>query len=152
MVNVIWFMPFDIDDFYERTLIEYAIERPETLTKFQIGKNYGVQLYNDKLTDLSAQSDSSQYVYLVKQLEMLHSYKRSKQTARQLVSTEVLENFLENQMLEHSIYKNYAYPIDHINGAHLELPFFLATQHPIQSHGDAKDYIKRLNHVELYFK
>lgn len=152
VVNTVWFMPFDIDDFYERTLIEYAIDQPEALTRFQIGEEYGVQLYNDKLSDMSLAEEEHRYKQLVKNFEMLRSYKRSHQTANQLVSTDVLDIFLENQLHEYSLFKNYAYPIDHIHGAHLELPFFMVTQHPIQSYSDAEDYIHRLNHFEIYFE
>jgi uncharacterized protein (DUF885 family) len=152
VVNTIWFMPFDIDDFYERTLIEYAIDQPEALTRFRIGEQFGVQLYNDQLSDLSLEENENRYHHLVKDFEMLRSYKRSKQSASQLVSTDVLDIFLENEVHERSLFRNYAYPINHINGAHLELPFFMATQHSIQSLSDAEDYAHRLNQFEVYFE
>jgi uncharacterized protein (DUF885 family) len=151
VINVIWYKPFDIDDFYERVLVEYGLEQPETLTRFQIWEEYGIDFYNDKLSDLSIEKSQERYKRLEKSFEMLRSYKRSGQTPLQLISTDILDNFLENEVHEHLLYKSYSYPINHINGAHLELPFFMVTEHTINKYSEAEDYIHRLNQFETYF-
>lgn len=151
IVNTIWYKPFDIDDFYERVLIEYGLDQPEQLTRLQIGKRYGISFYNDELSDLSIATAEKRYKRLLQSFEMLRSYKSSEQTPRQLVSTHVLDVFLENEVHEYWLYRNYHYPINHIDGAHLELPFFMVTEHSIHSYTDAEDYIRRLNKFETYF-
>ncbi len=151
IINVIWYKPFDINDFYERVLVEYGLEQPETLTRFQIWEEYGMNFYNSKLSDLSMEKSQERYKRLEKSFEMLRSYKRSVQTPLQLISTDILDNFLENEVHEHLLYKNYSYPFNHINGAHLELPFFMVTEHAINKYSEAEDYIHRLNQFETYF-
>ncbi|TAH18699.1 MAG: DUF885 domain-containing protein [Cytophagales bacterium] len=151
VANTLWYKPFDIEDFYERVLIEYGLDQPERLTRFQIWKKYGISFYNDELSDLSMETAKTRYERLLKSFEMLRSYKRSQQNARQLVSTDILDAFLENEVHEYWLYRNYHYPINHIDGAHLELPFFMVTEHPINSYSDAEDYIHRLNKFETYF-
>ncbi|MCU0389503.1 MAG: DUF885 domain-containing protein [Thermoflexibacter sp.] len=152
LVNTIWYKPFDIDDFYERLLIEYGLDLPEEMTRFGFWEDYGISFYNNELNNVSAEKAQQRYHRLEKDFEMLRSYKRSQQTTAQLISTDVLDWFLENEVHEHLLYKDYSYPLNHIKGAHIELPFFMVSEHKITSYSEARDYIYRLAKFSKYFE
>lgn len=152
LINVIWYKPFDIDDFYERLVIQYGLDQPEEMSRFKFWKKYGIDFYNDELSDISIETSKKRYIRLQRDFEMLRSYKRSKQTPSQLISTDVLDWYLENEVHQHLLYKDYHYAINHIDGAHLSLPLFMASSHQIKDYADADDYICRLSKFEKYFE
>ncbi len=152
LINTVWYKPFDIDDFYERLVIQYGLDHPEEMSRFKFLKKYGIDFYNDELSDISAEASQNRSIHLKRDFEMLRSYKRSHQTPSQLISTDVLDWYLENEVHQNLLYKNYHYAINHIDGAHLALPFFMVSAHQIKDYTDADDYIRRLNKFEKFFE
>ncbi|SFF52471.1 DUF885 domain-containing protein [Thermoflexibacter ruber] len=152
LINTVWYKPFDIDDFYERLVIQHGLEQPEEMSRFKFWKKYGIDFYNDELSDISVETSLQRSTRLKRDFEMLRSYKRSKQTPSQVISTDVLDWYLENEVHQYLLYKDYHYAINHIDGAHLTLPFFMASSHQIKDYADADDYILRMSKFEKYFE
>jgi uncharacterized protein (DUF885 family) len=74
---------------------------------------------------------------------MLQSYKRNTLQKEQQISAEVMKHYFEM-----SIYREqfpfHNYPFNHIEGCHVQLPFFLINFHLINRLEDAEEYLERL--------
>ena len=46
VVNLVWFRPFSLDLFYEKTFITFALENPELLTSIGIAEQFGYRRHN----------------------------------------------------------------------------------------------------------
>src|SRR5690554_7391016 len=53
VTNAIWFKPFSIRVFYDRTMLEQAMESPQTLTYLGLFDQFGLRGHNAELDDTS---------------------------------------------------------------------------------------------------
>ena len=142
-VNQLYQKPPDINLFYDRVVIDYAIRNPELLSYARIVESYGFHYHNAWLTDASDQFTADNIARFKRDLHILHSYKKRNQTSSQKISSEILEWYLQNQVgMEPYIYYNY--PLNQLEGVQNELPNFMVTIHAIENERDAKNYIRRL--------
>lgn len=149
--NLIWFKPFSIDLFYERMFIEYGQDDPELMSRLHLLEKYGITYHNSQLTDISdAERDRRYDESIVRNFEMLRTYKRSQQTEEEILSTEILDWYLELEVLRNA-FRKYEYPVNHINGIQVELPRFMMEVHQIETLGDAEDYLERLSKFDDKF-
>ncbi len=144
VVSIILFKPFNIDIFYERMFFLYGLEDPELMSRLGIADRYGLDFFNAKLTDISEQQNRQfDQEFIRRNLDMLQAYKRSEQSEQQLISTDILTTYLENQIL-YSAAINKSYLVNHINGVQVELPRFMVEVHEVDDIHDANNYLKRL--------
>ncbi|WP_338769318.1 DUF885 domain-containing protein [Bernardetia sp. ABR2-2B] len=149
--NLIWFKPFSIELFYERMFIEYGQDDPELMSRLHLLENYGITYYNSLLTDISDEERDRRYEEsIVRNFEMLRTYKRSQQTEEELLSTEILDWYLELEIYRNA-FRQYEYPVNHITGIQVELPRFMMEVHQIETLGDAEDYLERLSKFDDKF-
>ena len=149
--NLIWFKPFSIELFYERMFIEYGQDDPELMSRLHLLEQYGITYHNSLLTDISDQERDRRYEEsIVRNFEMLRTYKRSQQTEEELLSTEILDWYLELEIYRNA-FRQYEYPVNHINGIQVELPRFMMEVHEIKTLGDAEDYLERLSKFDDKF-
>lgn len=147
-VKLIWLAPFNINHFYERAFIEFALKNPELLSALRLLEPYGLDFHNDDLNDASDAFAHQMNALIRKDLKILRSYDKSKQTPEQQLSTNILEWFLENQIQgQEFMYHNY--PLNQLFGEQNQLPTFLATIHQIDRKNDAENYITRLSKVRV---
>ncbi|WP_375559710.1 DUF885 domain-containing protein [Bernardetia sp. OM2101] len=149
--NLIWFKPFSIELFYERMFIEYGQDDPELMSRLHLLEKYGITYHNSQLTDISdAERDRRYEESIVRNFEMLRTYKRSQQTEEEILSTEILDWYLELEIYRNA-FRQYEYPVNHINGIQVELPRFMMEVHQIETLGDAEDYLERLSKFDDKF-
>ena len=149
--NLVWFKPFNVEQFYERMFIEYGQDDPELMSRLHLLEKYGITYHNSKLTDISDEERDRRYQEsIVRNFEMLRTYKRSQQTKEEILSTEVLDWYLELEVLRNE-FRKYEYPVNHINGIQVELPRFMIEVHHIETLGDAEDYLERLSKFDDKF-
>jgi uncharacterized protein (DUF885 family) len=149
--NLIWFKPFGIELFYERMFIEYGQDDPELMSRLHLLEKYGITYYNSQLTDISDKERDRRYnESIVRNFEMLRTYKRSQQTKEEILSTEILDWYLELEIYRNA-FRQYEYPVNHINGIQVELPRFMMEVHQIKTLGDAEDYLERLSKFDDKF-
>lgn len=145
VINLVWYKPFSVDLFYERTFIEYGIDDPELMTRLELDKIYGITSFSDKLTDISDEHRQKAYENISdRNLVMLHSYKVSEQSPSQLLSSSVLNWYLENEVLKFHA-SDQSYLVNHVDGIQIDLPHFMVEEHKIHDLGDAEDYLARLS-------
>ncbi|WP_338812152.1 DUF885 domain-containing protein [Bernardetia sp. Wsw4-3y2] len=149
--NLIWFKPFSVELFYERMFIEYGQDDPELMSRLHLLDNYGITYYNSLLTDISDEERDRRYEEsIVRNFEMLRTYKRSQQNEEELLSTEILDWYLELEIYRNA-FRQYEYPVNHITGIQVELPRFMMEVHQIETLGDAEDYLERLSKFDDKF-
>ena len=125
-------------------MLQLILKDPEILTMIGVLERFGLNFHNDDLTDESDAYFQKLIAMISKNLEILRSYPRDKQSPEQQLSTDILDWFLENQILAHEfMYHNY--PINQFFGEQNEVPNFMITLHQIGKKRDARNYIKRLS-------
>lgn len=152
-VAVVWhqwnFRPWSLDLFYQRTFLQYALDDPQMLSSMRILPRW-LDWYSDDLTDVSLERQDRLRARLRESLETLHSYDREVLDAEARLSYDVLDYFLQMQV-EGDRFRFHNYPANQLFGFQNGLPTFMATQHPIQTVGDAEDYNSRLDQFDTYF-
>lgn len=134
--------PLKIGWFYERVFIEYALDDPEMLTSLGMLPPW-MNWYGDDLTDRSPGQARAMQEKLAEDLATLRSYERAELDADGRLSYDILEYFLAVQK-EGERFSQHNYPLNQLFGVQNSLPTFLATQHGVDSAGDAEDYVARL--------
>jgi uncharacterized protein (DUF885 family) len=150
IVKLIWFKPLNINHFYERSMLQLVLKNPEILTMIGVLERFGLNFHNDDLTDESDAYFQKLIAQVKKNLEILRSYPREKQTPEQQLSTDILEWFLEDQVMGYE-FLHHNYPLNQFFGEQNELPNFMITYHRIEKKRDALNYIKRLSKFEKKF-
>lgn len=144
LVNLIWFKPRNINAFYERYFIQFALSNPELLSQLGFLEQFGLQFHNARLADESDEHEKKLYRQARRALKILHSYSRNRQTPSQLLSTDIMAWYIENAIAEEE-FMHHDYPLNQLFGVQSELPAFMTSIHRLETPRDARYYIKRLN-------
>ncbi|MBW3566868.1 MAG: DUF885 domain-containing protein [Proteobacteria bacterium] len=148
--KLIWFKPFNIDHFYDRIFVEFALDNPEILTSMRMLPAWA-DWYNDDFGDASPAQERAMLEMTRESLNTLRSYDFDSQTENQQLSTRILDWFLENSVRgEPYMYHNY--PVNQLFGAQSNLPSFMAEQHQVLRVEEAEDYLARLDKFGLVFE
>lgn len=148
ITNLIWFKPFNIRHFYDRVFLEFALESPELVTQLGIPVLY--DLSKDELTDVSDKKQWESFNKTKKDLEMLRSYSRDRQSKANLLNTDILEWFLATNV-DGEPYFYYDYPVNQMFGVQSNIPSFLENSHKIRNKSDVEAYISRLSKFDTKF-
>ena len=142
-MNLVWFKPFSIDLFYDRSFVRFLLTNPELLSSLRIVPP-NLEWYEDDLADESVAEQQRAAADLRETLATLRAYDRADQTPAQLLSTDILDWFLDQQV-DGEAYMWHAYPVTQLFGIQNQLPEFMVETHQINSKDDAEDYIARLS-------
>ena len=142
VLHTIYGKPLQIGWFYERVFIEYAVDDPEMLTSLGILPPW-LDWYSDDLTDRSLVREEETQAKLRDDLATLRRYDRATLDESGQLSYDVLEYFLAIQA-EGERFAHHDYPLNQLFGIQNGFPTFMATQHSVDSAGDAENYIARL--------
>ncbi len=151
VINLLWYKPFNINLFYERTFLEYGRERPELLTQIHYYELLGMGGHNSRLNDVSDKQQTKDFEVAIKYFEMLSSYKRAEQNKEQQLSTEILDYYFQDKIL-HQQFLYHDYAIDHLTGLQVNFPLFMLHYHQINDIKDAENYLKCLSLVSKKIK
>ncbi|HFC29804.1 MAG TPA: DUF885 family protein, partial [Oceanospirillales bacterium] len=144
IVNLLWFKPFSINHFYLKTFAEFAWKNPQLLS------NIGSKLKYDQLNDNSQKANKEQLELLKKDYAMLKRYNRKDYSGQDLISYDVLDNFLQARM-EDIKFENYGYSQSQKGGNYMGIISFMSNIHRIDDEDDTEDYISRLSQVGKSF-
>ena len=150
VVNVIWFRPFSLNVFYEKTFITFVLEQPELLSMLGIAEQYGYRRHNAHLDDASVAKMERDFATWRRDLDHLKSYDLAAQTREQRLSTRVLTWFIESR-LEGERFRFHDYPVNQLGGVQSDTPDFLINVHRIEDRRGAEDYLARLGEVGRKF-
>jgi uncharacterized protein (DUF885 family) len=132
-----------IDTLFNNFFKEYLKLRPETATEIGLTEDYGIQIQNDKLNDVSDKGYDELYDLFSTYKNKLKKYDRNTLSETQRISYDKLEWYLNNKISGEK-YRYHDYIIDPMFSFHNNLTSLLTNHHKIESYDDAKDYIGRL--------
>lgn len=150
VVNFIWFKPFFLNHYYTKVFAEYVFNSPETISGLGLPIPQWLYHYSDDLDDASDKAFKETQARTRGYLKTLRSYSRSSQSESQLLSTDILDWFLDN-MVRGEEFAYHDYPVNQMSGIQSNLPSFMESSHHIASLGDAKDYNVRLSKFTTKF-
>ena len=150
LINLIWFRPWNINHFYEKTFAEVIFSEPELLTSLGLVEQFGYTRHNGKLGDESPAHQQKAIDRFKKDLRQLHEYSLDRQSPSQKLSTHVLDWFLERQV-EGEKWQFHNYPVNQLFGVQNQFPSFMANTHRLLAKQDCEYYIMRLNALPRKF-
>jgi uncharacterized protein (DUF885 family) len=142
VVNLVWFRPFSIRQFYDKVFFTFALQNPQMVSG--MGLPVLSDIYNDKLNDYSVEKEKEDFEFFKAVLVDLDKYNYDKQSEANQLNTDILKWFLSMQA-EGERFMYYGYPVNQMSGIQNDLPSFMESTHLIQDKEDAEAYISRLN-------
>jgi uncharacterized protein (DUF885 family) len=148
LTNLIWFKPFNINDFYDKIFIELALDSPETTTQLGIPVIY--DMYKADLDDISPAKQLASLNKTKADYETLMSYNFEKQSAKNQLNTKILGFFVKG-IIEGEPFLNYDYPVNQMFGVQSSLPSLMESSHKLEDKSDIEAYISRLSKFDTKF-
>ncbi len=149
-VHVWYFKPYDINLFFGRTALQFALESPETLSSVRVLEGFGIDGHNAELDDASLASGDRTIEKMLDAHETLLSYADEDLDPDDKMSKDVMLSLL-NIMVEGQRFRFHNYPVNQLFGVQNGFPSFMESTHQIEDKGDAEDYISRLSKVGIKF-
>jgi uncharacterized protein (DUF885 family) len=144
LISLIWGKPWSINLLYARVFLKLVVDSPELLTMLGILEKMGIHFHNAKLANASIEREARQFQDICRSLKSLRSYDRVRQNKAQLLSTDILDWFLDDQARGEA-FRFHNYPLNQMFGIQSELPNFMMTIHPVVSKLEARNYVRRLS-------
>jgi len=138
-----YFRPLTISLFFERALLQFALEDPEALSELGIFEHFQYKGFDASLTDVSPAHEQHLARMVRDDLATLHSYDRSSLQPAVQLSYDVLDWFLMDQV-EGQRWMYHDYPVNQLFGVQSATPDFMVEIHPITDTRDVRNYIARL--------
>ena len=150
VVGLIWGRPWSVKLLYMRTFLHFALKGPELLTMLGFLEKFGLHGHNAKLSDASVANETKMYQWIKRDLALLRAYPRKRQPSNLLLSTDVMDWFLDD-LSRTEKFRFHDYPLNQMFGIQSELPSFMLTMHPLVSKLEGRNYVKRLNRFGVKF-
>jgi len=149
-VHVWYFKPYDINLFFGRTAIQFALDSPETLSSLRVLEGIGIEGHNAELNDASLAAGDRTLEKMLAAHETLLSYEDQDLNPADKMSKDVMLSLL-NIMVEGQRFRYHNYPVNQLFGVQNGFPSFMESTHQVHDVGDAEDYISRLSKVGIKF-
>lgn len=150
LIALIWGKPWGVKGLFLRTFLKFALKGPELLTMLGILEKFGIHGHNAKLSDASQAFEDKMFAFVKRDLRLLRSYPRRRQDKTTLLSTDIMEWFLDD-ILRGERWRHHDYPLNQMFGIQSELPNFMMTIHPVSGKVEARNYVKRLSRFGVKF-
>jgi len=151
LIALIWGKPWSVKGLFLRTFLKFALKGPELLTMLGILEKLGIHGHNAKLSDASEAFQDKMFAFINRDLRILRSYPRNSQSPATLLSTDIMEWFLDD-ILRGERFRHHDYPVNQMFGIQSELPNFMMTLHPVISKLEGRNYVKRLGRFGVKFE
>ncbi len=149
LTNLIWFKPFSINHFYEKTFIKIALSSPELTTQLGIPVIY--DMYKDEVDDISDAKNWENFNKTKKDYETLMSYDYDNQSPENQLNTNILGYFLKTNVVESEPFFYHGYPVNQMGGVQSSLPSLMESAHKLEDKSDIEAYISRLSKFGIKF-
>ena len=149
-VHVWYFKPYDINLFFGRTAIQFAMDSPETLSSLRVLEGIGIEGHNAELNDASLAAGDRTLENMLAAHETLLSYADEDLSPADKMSKDVMLSLL-NILVDGQRFRYHNYPVNQLFGVQNGFPSFMESTHQVHDVGDAEDYISRLSKVGTKF-
>jgi uncharacterized protein (DUF885 family) len=150
IIALIWGKPWSVKGLYLRTFLKFALKGPELLTMLGILEKLGIHGHNAKLSDASEAFQDKMFAFIKRDLAILRSYPRKSQNKQTLLSTDIMDFFLDDNVRAER-FRHHDYPLNQMFGIQSEMPNFMMTIHPVVSKLEGRNYVKRLSRFGVKF-
>ncbi len=113
-------------------------------------EKFGIHGHNAKLSDASEAFGDKMFAFVKRDLGILRSYNRKRQNQATLLSTDIMDYFLDD-IARSERFRHHDYPLNQMFGIQSEMPNFMLTMHPVVSSLEGRNYVKRLNQFGVKF-
>jgi uncharacterized protein (DUF885 family) len=149
--SLVWGKPWSVKLLYTRTFLRFALTGPELLTMLGLLEKFGIRWHNAKLSDASVKKETEMFNWIERDLEILRSYPRQRQDKDTLLSTDVMDWFLDD-IVRGEQFRFHDYPLNQMFGIQSQLPSFMMSMHPLVNQAEARNYVKRLGRFGVKFE
>ncbi len=149
-VHVWYFKPYDINLFFGRTALQFALKSPETLSSVRVLEGFGIDGHNARLDDASIAAGDESIEFMLKAHKTLLSYADEDLNAADKMSKDVMLSLLDI-LVEGQRFRFHNYPVNQLFGVQNGFPSFMESTHQVNDVGDAEDYVSRLSKVGVKF-
>ncbi len=149
-VHVWYFKPYDINLFFGKTALQFALSSPEMLSSVRVFESFGIDGHNAKLDDASLASGDETFEKILEAHKTLLSYDDEDLDPNDKMSKDVMLSLLDI-VVEGQRFRYHNYPVNQLFGVQNGFPSFMESTHQIHSMGDAEDYISRLSKIGVKF-
>lgn len=149
-VHVWYFKPYDINLFFGKTALQFALKSPETLSSVRVLEGFGIDGHNAELDDASLAAGDETIEYMLETHETLLSYNDEDLNAADKMSKDVMLSLLDI-LVDGQRFRFHNYPVNQLFGVQNGFPSFMESTHQVNNMGDAEDYISRLSKVGVKF-
>jgi uncharacterized protein (DUF885 family) len=144
LVRLLFLRPLNIDHFFDRTFLLYALESPEYLSTVRILDQYGITSHRKHLDDVSVQALDRAERFLKQTEATFRAYERAELNETQALSYDVFQWHLRSLRNAAGPWRFHNYPLNQMNGLQNNFPVFMQDVHTVESKGEARDYVARL--------
>ncbi len=144
LVRLLFLRPFNIDHFFDRTFILYALDSPEYLSASRLLDQYGVNSHHRHLDDISVQALDRAQRFLAQTEGTFRAYDRSRLDEAEALSYDVFQWHLRSLQDAVGPWRFHDYPVNQMNGVQNDFPRFMQEVHEVESKSEARDYVARL--------
>ncbi|MBT8448451.1 MAG: DUF885 domain-containing protein [Gammaproteobacteria bacterium] len=142
--------PFFFRVFLDRTMLEQALDSPETLTSLGFLDAIGIKGHNAELDDDSPEKADEFFNSLENLEATLNSYADEDLDESQRLSKRIAQYLIDTGK-SFRPYRYYNYPVNQLFGVQNGFPSFMDSQHQVETLEDAENYLARLNKVKTKF-
>lgn len=144
LVRLLFLRPFNIDHFFDRTYLLYALDSPEYLSTVRVLDQYGITSHRKHLDDISVQAFHRAERFLNQAAETFKGYDRAALDEKQALSYDIFEWHLRSLRNATGPWRLHNYPLNQMNGVQNDFPVFMQNVHTVENKADARDYVARL--------
>ena len=149
-IHVWYFKPYDINLFFGREALKFAVQSPQLLSSIHVLEQFGINGHNAKLDDNSMAATDRLLAHLKEAHQGLVSYHDEDLSEADQMSKEIMLSLMDI-VLEGERFRFHNYPVNQMFGAQNGFPTFMESTHQVHSIGDAEDYVTRLSLVGISF-
>lgn len=145
------YKPENIEDFFARVFLETALINPQFQSGLRLLQASEIYDQDRDFTPLNPVAMELNSAFLIRNSKLLSQYDQASLTPYQQFCKKVFEWYFNDEI--RGIPFNYhSYPINQLEGLHIDLPLFFADVHLIRNKNDAENYLARLSKVDRLFE
>lgn len=144
LINLVWFRPWGLRAYFEKTFFTFFVEQPEALTAAGLVEQYGYRRHNAHLDDASIAHTRAVYDKARELQSDLRGYATEGRTHQERLSLRVLDWYFSDALAGER-FAFHDYPVNQLFGVQSETVNFMVNVHRLADGRDAKDYIRRLS-------
>jgi uncharacterized protein (DUF885 family) len=136
----------NIDDFFRDFTLDWLRHNPGTATATRYLQGAEQDELERHLTPLGPRQRAEQAQRARRALEQLRTFNRASLTDERRLSADLLDWQLNN-IIRAEAFADYAFPLQQMNGANVDLVEVLTVRHPLANERDAENYVAALGEV-----